>query len=212
MNRSGKKRFREQQQFWLDLKKPEQATLSQTIAQLKADREFSSTVRQGIALVVALGQGDLSLLDEMFPQAVDEIFQAGVDSVEAEANGNDIAETNVLDWGEKLTALTTMVEGLSSAPVAHSRLKPMMVNGNLKGLAGSSKPLPGPEDDDDLAHLLDVKDTSTKDTGVATRNFLNSLTGLQNMKSGKPAKPSKMAKKERQSLEDLLEVRTVRST
>jgi hypothetical protein len=195
------KRFRQQQQFWLDLKKPEEAALSQEIARLKADREFVATVRQGIALVASLRQGDLSLLDEMFPQAVDEIFQAGVDSVAAKSSDSGVEE--------KLTALASMVEGLSSVPNAHSGPNPLMVSGNLRSLAGSDKPLPIPQDDDGLADLLQVKDVSSESGGGAGQNLINSMLRMQQVKSDKPAKPSKSVKRERQSLEDMLEIEIV---
>jgi hypothetical protein len=204
MDRNEKKRFREQQQFWLDLNKPEEAALSQTIVQLKADREFASTVRQGIVLIVALRGGDLSLLDEMFPQVVDEIFQAGADSVEAK----------VIDSGveEKLSTLTTMVSGLSSTLEASPVPKPVMVNGNLRSLAGMREPLPGPEDHDDLADLLEVKNAAPEAGGVAAQNLINSMLRSQQIKSDRPVKPSKAVKRERHSLEELIEVRAVDSS
>ena len=203
MRQNGKKRFRQQQQFWLDLNKPDEAALSQEIARLKADREFVATVRQGIALVVALRQGDLSLLDEMFPQAVDEIFQAGVDSV-----GPGVADGGV---EEKLTELTTIVSGLSSTLEASPAPKPVMVSGNLRSLSGANEPPPGPEDDDDLADLLEVKDAPLETGSTVAQNLVNSMLRSRQIKSDKPAKPSKAVKRERQSPEDLIEVRSVGS-
>jgi hypothetical protein len=192
MKRSRRKRFREQQQFWLDLNKPEDAALSKKIAQLKANREFSSTVRQGITLVMALREGDLTLLDEMFPQAVDEIFQSGVDSVGTKVDGTDVEE--------KLTALTTMVKRLSASSIGNSESKPLLVSGNLKALAGSNQP----QDD-----LLEVKDVLSKNGNVAAQNLINSMLRSKEVKSDAASRPSKKVKGTQQSMEDLIEVKSL---
>jgi hypothetical protein len=202
MQENGKKRFRQQQQFWLDLNKSDEVALSQQIALLKAYREFVTTVRQGIALVLALRQGDLSLLDELFPKAVDEIFQAGVNSVAGKADDGGV--------GEKLETLTTMVSGLSSV-VTPSAPEPVMVSGNLKSLSGSSDLPPAPDVHDDLADLLEVKDVAPEAESGAAQNLINSMLRSQQAKSDKPAKPSKTVKRQRQPLEELLEIKTVGS-
>jgi hypothetical protein len=192
MQKKSKKRFREQQQFWLNLNKPEEAALSEQIAQLKADREFVSTVRQGIVLVIALRQGDLSLLDEMFPQMVDRIFQSGVES------------TSDKDVEEKLTALTTIVKELSVSPKADSGPKPLMISGNLKSLAGSSQPTNYQIGDNNVDDLLDIKEVSSQKGNTAGENLINSMLRSTTIKSDKASRPSRMAKKKQQ--DNLIEI------
>ncbi len=60
-------RERESFQFWLDLKKPEEYILADTIFELKRRRAFVSTVRDGIRLIVSLRQGRVDVLFELFP-------------------------------------------------------------------------------------------------------------------------------------------------
>jgi hypothetical protein len=177
------KRFREQQQFWLDLNKPDEAALSKKIAKLKEDREFASTVRQGLVLMMALRQGDISVLDEMFPQIADEIFQAGVDSTKVDSNTVE----------EKLTALAAMVKQLSVSPKADSGPKPLLVSGNLK----SSQPTIHQDD------FLEIKQGSSQKGNAAAENLINSLLRSTTIKSDKTSRPSK--KKQQDNLIEIVE-------
>jgi hypothetical protein len=204
-------RFRLRFHFWLDMNKPEEAALAETIGELKSCRSFAQAVRQGIRLVVSLAQGDISVLELLFPQVVEGIYMAGVEAAK------DEFRFEVTDRLDELAASVRQLEagGLKALPAATdpqtSSVAPMLVSGNLKSLAGSSQPLPGPPDHDDLADLLEVKDVSSEGGGVAAQNLINSMLAMQSTKSDKPAKPSKAAKRERRSLDDLLEVRVVGS-
>jgi hypothetical protein len=53
--------------MWLDLGTPDQQWLADTVIDLRKRRQFARTLREGIALVVTLRQGDFSVLDELFP-------------------------------------------------------------------------------------------------------------------------------------------------
>lgn len=63
----GKQRVRRMVKFWLDLTDTEQEWLYRVVVELKKQRQLSRTIRQGIALVVTLRQGDMAVLDEQFP-------------------------------------------------------------------------------------------------------------------------------------------------
>lgn len=62
-----KRRIRRMVRFWLDVADPEQEWLYRVVLELKRRRELALTVRKGIALMVTLRQGDMSVLDELFP-------------------------------------------------------------------------------------------------------------------------------------------------
>ncbi|MBZ0291639.1 MAG: hypothetical protein K8L99_03640 [Anaerolineae bacterium] len=61
------KRFRLRYVFWLDMNKPDEAELADTVASLKEQRSFASTIRDGIRLVCDLRAGRLDALFELFP-------------------------------------------------------------------------------------------------------------------------------------------------
>jgi hypothetical protein len=53
--------------FWLDMKHIDQQWIAEVVAELRKRRQLARTIREGIALVVTLRQGDLSVLDDLFP-------------------------------------------------------------------------------------------------------------------------------------------------
>ena len=188
-------RQRERVDFWLDLLKPDEWELLQVIETLKKQRLFTKTVRDGIWLIWDLSHGRTNALLELFPW-VAEHFQGTGDSG---LTVDQVREIIRLEAGD----VAIEPETLGVAPT--------LVSGNLKTLAGSNKPLPEPDDHDDLADLLEVKDVSSEGGGIATQNFINSMLAMQNAKSDKLVKPDKPVKRERQSLEDALEVKIVDS-
>ena len=60
-------RRRQMVKFWLDLKHADQQWIADVVAELRKRRQLARTIREGIALVVTLRQGDFSVLDELFP-------------------------------------------------------------------------------------------------------------------------------------------------
>jgi len=182
--------------FWLDLRKPEEEDLAYLIVDLKRQRSFAKTVRDGIWLVWDLSQGKTDALLELFPW-VAEHFQGAT-------GGNELT-------AEQVREIVRLEAGDAAVDPESSDITPTLVSGNLKALAGSNKPLSGSDDDDDLADLLEVKDVSSESGSVAAQNLINSMLRSQQIKSDKPVKPSKSVKRERQSLDDLLEVKTVGS-
>ena len=183
--------------FWLDLRKPEEEELAYLIVDLKHQRSFAKTVRDGIWLVWDLSQGKTDALLELFPW-VAEHFQGA-------AGGNELTADQVRE-------IVRLEAGEVAADSETSSIKPTLVSGNLKSLAGSNKPLPGPDDRDDLADLLEVKHVSSEGGGVAAQNLINSMLAMQNVKSDKPTKVGKSVKRKRQSLDDMLEIKVVDST
>lgn len=75
--RSGKaKPFRERFNFWLDLSKQVEYDLADAIHQLKHTRQFASTVRDGLRLILTLRLGDTSVLESLFPGIVKQLVAA----------------------------------------------------------------------------------------------------------------------------------------
>lgn len=58
---------REKFKFWLDLNKDDELLIAETIDELKRQRSFVSTIRDGIRLICDLRQGKLNVLFELFP-------------------------------------------------------------------------------------------------------------------------------------------------
>ena len=61
-------------EFWLDLNKDGEAALAEDIAELKGDRAFAPTLRDGLRLVGDLRQGRLDELHRLFPWVIDRIY------------------------------------------------------------------------------------------------------------------------------------------
>jgi hypothetical protein len=199
-------RQRERVDFWLDLLKPDEWELLQLIEALKKQRLFAKTVRDGIRLIYDLSQGKTDVLEELFPWVLDPVAEPRSSSDDNGRIFNELTEMR-----REFEEIKHLGGGHQVSPLSTEEAKPMLVSGNLKSLAGSSKPLPGPEDHDDLADMLEVKDAAPESGSIASQNFINSMLALQNVKSDKPSKPNKSVKRERRSLDDLLEIRTVGS-
>lgn len=53
--------------FWLDVAKPEQHELAEYLEQMKHERLFAKTIRDGIRLIRDLRAGNVTVLVELFP-------------------------------------------------------------------------------------------------------------------------------------------------
>lgn len=62
-----KKSFRMRWDFWLDVAKPEQHELAEYLEQMKHERLFAKTIRDGIRLIRDLRAGNVTVLVELFP-------------------------------------------------------------------------------------------------------------------------------------------------
>ena len=60
-------RFRIRFTFWLDMQKMDEAAIAEIIDQLKQNRSFVATIRDGIRLVADLRAGRTEVLFELFP-------------------------------------------------------------------------------------------------------------------------------------------------
>ncbi len=68
-----KERLRQQYLFWLDMNKPDDVALADKIAELKAQRKFAKTIRDGIRLIQDLQAGRLDVLLSLFPSVTEHL-------------------------------------------------------------------------------------------------------------------------------------------
>lgn len=69
--------MRERVNFWLDLEKDDQFEVADMVFELKRQRAFSKTVRNGLRLMMDLQAGRVNVLLELFPDVVDAIAEQG---------------------------------------------------------------------------------------------------------------------------------------
>jgi hypothetical protein len=146
------KRFRLKHTFWLDVTKADERDLAARIEDLKEQRRFSQTIRDGIRLISDLRAGRTETLFALFPWLAAEL------SVVSEGRGELSLERQL----EELRALIVSQNGAALA-------------GFDDGLA-SLQPLRRAAFEDDDA--VDLRVTATSD-GASAQNFLNSLLNLQ---------------------------------
>jgi hypothetical protein len=145
-----KKRFRLMFKFWLDVTNPIELEVSEAIEELKQQRTFAKTIRDGIRLVYTLRQGRLDVLFELFPW------------VKAELQPQSVAADGV--------GLERKIEELRSLILVHTA----PIQETTKPALRSLTPLSSVVDDDDQDTIIIRKDTSTD----ASLNLLASMQGL----------------------------------
>jgi hypothetical protein len=162
-----RKTFRLRFTFWLDMTKPDEENIAETIDHLKAERSFVRTVRDGIRLICDLRAGRLDVLFELFPWVQAEFLEHKT-STGTNGNGDNTGELKrQIERLEQL--LLQQNSGPIMAPVGGP--KPM----NVPQVAG-----PAVDDDEDITGLLSVK--KAKSDGKSAQNFLDSafaVAGLQ---------------------------------
>lgn len=65
--KQGRKSFRLKFTFWLDDMRPDESDLITYIEELKAQRKFVTTIKQGLRLMRDLREGGVDVLFELFP-------------------------------------------------------------------------------------------------------------------------------------------------
>lgn len=191
--------------FWLDDSKDDENTLIGQVEQLKENRKFTETIRQGIQLITDLRNGSLKVLFDLFPyvkaeflEYVTSLNQAEQDALEKErqeleAYRLQLAETaqqqnnHVQQQLERIEKLL-VAQGhtpINSIATIQPNSKPAAIGLNpLSKESGGIKPLAVQtdlthvfdDDDDDFELVVTQAETSGSN---ATQNFLNSMMNLQ---------------------------------
>lgn len=149
---SKQSRYRLRFPFWLDMNKPQERELADTVEILKNERLFASTIRDGIRLICDLRAGRLDVLFELFPWVKSEFLEY---MRSLNGNGDSNAGDDLRQQLDRLERL--IMEQHLSAPPDY----PLMKSGP-KPLTGTGlRPLGKPSfGDDDLSGLALKKDTS----------------------------------------------------
>jgi hypothetical protein len=150
-------RFRLRQVFWLDMNNDDEAALADTIDELKRQRSFVRTVRDGIRLICDLRQGRVDVLFELFPWVRAE-FLAGIQPSETPT------ERAI---SEQLKRLETLMLQQGNMPIQ------LADHGGPKAMNVPQFDPPAFDDDEDTVVLK--RDTTTN----SAQNFINSMLNLQ---------------------------------
>ena len=141
---------REKFRFWLDMNKDEELGLAEQIDELKTQRLFTATIRDGIRLVCSLRREEWGVLFTLFPWIEREINER-IMQVYQEANERPI----------QIIQQQAVQIGQGAPPPSGPR-------------AMQTPQLAAPiEDDDEIGDLI-KKDTST----TSAANFLKSMNNL----------------------------------
>jgi hypothetical protein len=150
-------RFRLKFMFWLDITKSDELFLSELIDNLKQNRLFSSTIRDGIRLICDLRAGRLDVLLTLFPW-VEEAFYQRL------AGHEPVQDVNLQ---EQLARLEQLLLQQGNQPIGIAQAGPKQMN---------VPPIADPRFDD-LTDQVVLK--KARSDGQAVQNFLDSAFGLQ---------------------------------
>jgi hypothetical protein len=153
------KRYREKFMFWLNLIDDQEFAISELISELKCERRFAGTIRDGIRLICDLRQGKVDVLFELFPWIKTRL----------------LAEVHPLETvGER--ALREQLERIEQQLLQQGNI-PMELpspqsESSPKAMAVPQFEKPVYNDEDDLVIKKDSSATSAQ-------NFINSMLTLQ---------------------------------
>lgn len=151
-----KQRFRLQYKFWLDVNNLQEQQLADQIEALKQGRVFSQVVRNGIALIVDLWNGNIDVLLSLFPW-VEEAFYKRFSEQQPATN---------YTLQEHLARLERLLLEQENILMAQG--------GGPKQLAVTAPVKPSHEEDDD--EIVPIR--KAKSSGTSAQNFLSSAYNL----------------------------------
>ncbi len=158
-------RYRPRQvfKFWLFLDKPEESRLIEFINYCKAKRSFARVVRDGIRLMWSLGEGDTTVLFELFPG-----LHAHLQPVQPAPTPPDTGniERQIADLKRLI-----LEQGVINPP---PKDYPQMKSNNTLGI-GKKMTLPMFDDDSEGETLVLSKSTAASVNGS---NLLSGMMGL----------------------------------
>ena len=160
-----KERFRLQFKFWLDVNKPDEYALAETIAELKENKIFSGVVRDGIRLAADLCRGNLDVLLSLFPWVEEAFYERFQEQHVAPDQ----------QFHEQLARLERLLVEQGNMSISES-LKPAVTSNNgPKPMTFKDIAEPAPNNNND--YLLITTKAAASDK--AAQNFLTSALSLQ---------------------------------
>ncbi len=159
---------RERFMFWLDTDKDNDILLAEEIDQLKRQRSFTATIRDGLRLILDLRAGRLDVLFNLFPWVRAEFM---------EYIQSQLAPPNTIEQQLKRLEQLLLEQGNEPIPLPSGpkALQPVNQAGPRPLKAA---PAPLPEQDDEDIPLEIKKDTQKKNIAD---NFLKSVLALQDV-------------------------------
>jgi hypothetical protein len=157
-------RYREKFLFWLNLVDNNEFLIAEQISELKKQRRFASTIRDGIRLICDLRAGRLETLFELFPWVKVE-FLAGIQPQET-AGERAIRE--------RLAHIEQQLLQQGNIPIQLPAPAPKALSGGPKQMAVPTFSAPASDDDEDFNTVVLKKDTSTD----SCLNFVTSMMNL----------------------------------
>ncbi|MBZ0285711.1 MAG: hypothetical protein K8L97_33590 [Anaerolineae bacterium] len=152
---------RYKREFWLDARKDDELLLLETIDQLKQQRSFTATLRDGIRLIVDLRAGRLDVLFELFPFTRERLNTTPPTSGDLERRLDELQRL-IVGQGGNITAPPPNYPIMKSA-------------GAPKALNVPTTALPRFDDDEDGETVVLKKGTESS----AGLNFLSAAFSLQ---------------------------------
>lgn len=157
--------------FWLNLDKPDEEKIADTIEHLKTERSFTKTIRDGIRLIVDLRKGNTEVLFELFPDLESRLGGSSGSS------GDD--DSDIKREIDNLKQLIISQTTNSNTHIMSEQPKPSGLQslGGVKQLNAPQfdKPSYDDDEDDDLGLVV----TKAVSDGQASLNFLASMNALQ---------------------------------
>lgn len=150
--------------FWLDCKKDDELLLAETVDNLKRNRSFTATIRDGIRLISDLRAGQLDVLFELFPWVRAEFL----DHIQPAQSGAEI------EMQRRLERMESLLLAQGNTPISGN-------SGVGKSLLGG--PVTPPVYDEDDTDLLAVK----KSTVNSAQNFLDAVMSLKQQTQVRPS-------------------------
>ena len=151
---------REKFKFWLDTGKDDELLIAGQIGELKRERLFTSTIRNGIRLICDLKEGHLDVLFELFPWVRAEFLEY-MQSLQPQKTAGEI------ELQKRMERMEHLLLEQGNVPIASTA-------GSPKSLTTPKLDASLPDEVDD--NLLMVK--LAKSDGNSAQNFLNSAFNL----------------------------------
>lgn len=152
--------------FWLDSRKSDEKGLHQLVNNLKAERQFTSAIRDGLRLICDLRAGNTDVLYELFPNLRPPVVING-------GGGGDLQEIKAM--------LEIVVSQQSSGGYQMKSVKPATQLRQNSDEADAPRALDVPklampvfDDDDDMPTLVIQKSSDTS----ASANLLKAMSNL----------------------------------
>ena len=164
--------------FWLRTDREGEAGLIDYIDFLRKTRQFATKVKQGLRLIWSLGEGDTSVLRELFPHIVDQIEYEMIKQESDGDKGGISSQLEEIKKAQDEMRLQLAEQTQKIIPLFDNRGGLLMAGDKPSKLGGLQKELsaPAPDDDDDMPKM-DVKKHEATPEEIS-KNFQNAMANM----------------------------------